>query len=119
MSVTFEEIDKFVDRIMDESAGADYAARLGRKTWYLKHKLAENYGCPTCQPTFVMLEKGQHDAVNIQLGKPVHDPQNFLKAVAFYNEAAKKILGSGTHAKGISVHVTHEGHNHNGTKVSH
>jgi hypothetical protein len=115
--VTIEEIDSFLDRLMNEAPGQDYAERLGRKWWHLEHKAGEIYGCPTCQPTFQMLASAKHDAVNIQLGKPVFDPENFLKAVAFYNEAAKKILGKELNVKGISIHATH--HEPQGVTVSH
>ncbi len=118
--MTLEEIDAFLDRLMNEPSGPDYADRLGRKWWHLEHKASEIYGCPTCQPTAVMLTSAKHDAVNIQLGKPVHDPETFLKAVAFYNEAAKKVLGKDVSVKGISIHTTHEHHNEpTGTRINH
>lgn len=113
MSVSFQEIDGFVNRLMDDE-GEGYVERLGRKVWHLEHAVAENYGCGSCRPTAIMLARAKHDGVNIQLGKPVHDAENFLRAVAFYNDAAQKIQNNG-----FSVSLGHHTGHLRGTRISH
>jgi hypothetical protein len=76
-----------MDRLMNEEPGEDYTQRLGRKVWYLVHCMADNYGCGSCRPAAQMLFSGVHDAVNIHLGKPIHDPTNWRNFVAAINEA--------------------------------
>jgi hypothetical protein len=90
MSVTIEEIDAFVDRLMNESPGEDYVDRLGRKVWHLKHKIADTYGCPTCRDGAITLTNMEHDVVNVHLGKPVFDEKAFEKGVRMVLEAWHK-----------------------------
>jgi len=70
--------------------GALYKAKLGNRTWTLFHELFENYGCLKCRTGAKMIVRGVHDLVNIFLGKPVHDPENFKKFVEHLNHAYEK-----------------------------
>ncbi len=90
MTVTFAEIDAFVDKLMNEAPGDDYTQRLGIKNWYLRHALSENYGCATCRPGAVMIDRGSHDLVNINLGKEVHDAANLERLVTFVIQSYAK-----------------------------
>jgi hypothetical protein len=72
-----------------------YTEALGRRTWDLKHGLAQHYGCGACQPTFEMLESAEHDVVNIHLKKGVFDPGKFEEAVKLYEESREKWIKAG------------------------
>ena len=91
MTVTNEEIESFVDRLMDEAPGDDYTQRLGRKVWHLIHTMADTYGCGTCRPAAQMLFSGVHDAVNIHLGKEVYDKKNWRAFVEAIKHADKHV----------------------------
>lgn len=131
--MTIEEIDKFVDRLMDETPGEDYVQRLGRKNWHLLQKLADSYGCPTCRPGFQKLVNVDHNTVNIHLGKPVVNPELYEEGIALVFEAYKKYhhhhpRRSVAHRSGHSRHSdpTVDGdngdpevHSHLKAKVSH
>jgi hypothetical protein len=103
--VTTEEIDKFVDQLMDEKPGEDYAQRLGTKTWYTFHRIADKYGCPTCQPGAEKLINVDHNTVNIHLGKPVVNPKLYEDGIAMVFEAYKKYKTQHSHKEHHSENV--------------
>ncbi len=83
--------EEFYEEFYDFPVGTNLTRAAGRKTWDLLHGLARHYPCPPCKEPFIVLMKGVHDVVNIQLDKPVHDPKNFEKFVSIVNDSAHKV----------------------------
>jgi hypothetical protein len=80
----------FMSKGLEHLEGEAYRIALGNRVWELLHGIANNYGCSSCRPGAKMLISGIHDTVNIFLGKPVYDPENFQKFVEHINEAHRK-----------------------------
>lgn len=103
MSVTLEEIDSFLKRMMDEPAGPDYSARLGRKWWHLEHKAGEIYGCPHCRGAFQALANVKHNTVNVHLEKPVVNEKLYREGVELVMETFKKHLAGSHRSENVRI----------------
>lgn len=62
----------------------------GPQKWKELEAWAESIPCPPCRDFSEMAASGIHDAVNVQLGKPVYDRENLQRFVVLMNEAARK-----------------------------
>jgi len=92
---------------MDEAPGQDYVQRLGRKVWHLKHKIADEYGCPTCRPAAIRLANLEHNVVNIHLGKKVVDPSLFEEGVKMVADAWNNYRGRSHHSANLRIGSHH------------
>lgn len=67
-------------------------AESGRRAWMDLERACDNLQCQKCRKDCLSFIDGLHDAINIKLGKPMRNPNEFVCLRDFINTMSKNAL---------------------------
>ena len=106
--LTFADMSNEVAPWESDGDGGEYidiADVCGSAWWGALEGVARSINCETCRNHAVMLISGMHDLVNMHLGKPIFDRENFIAVAATYAHEVEK-LGESFHAQQQTIRIT-------------